>query len=103
MTSSHGYSRPDRSAFYAALVAPEHTCTSGPLCGQMSDFIDVMTGYADDPISREYGIYPAEPADVSECDHESCLTLIHEDCRACFTETMDTYYGGSYAARRTAS
>jgi hypothetical protein len=97
--STNSYRRPESFPLAnAATTRPaftppeyEHTCTYGPPCFQMHDFIETMTAYADDPISREYGIYPAGPEGVTECDHLSCLTLIHEDCRACFTEAMDAY------------
>lgn len=68
---------------------PEHTCHEGPLCAQMTRYIEVHSSYADDPISRMSGIYPEPPADVTECEHLSCLALVHEGCYACQIETMN--------------
>lgn len=66
-----------------------HTCLTGPLCGQMTRYLDVMSSYAEDPISREYGIYPEPPADLADCDHDSCRELVYAPCFACQIEAMD--------------
>jgi hypothetical protein len=70
-------------------LAELHTCPQGPICAQMTRYLDVMSAYADDPISREYGIYPAEPADVTECEHLTCLAIVYAPCYLCQIETMN--------------
>lgn len=71
--------------------SPQHTCFQGPLCGQMTEYLDVMSGWAEDPLSREYGIYPAEP-EPDDCAHASCAAIVHAPCEACIYETLADIY-----------
>jgi hypothetical protein len=65
-----------------------HTCEQGPLCEQLSRYLDVMGGYAEDPISRASGYYPDPPADVTECEHRTCHAIVYAPCEACTIEAL---------------
>lgn len=75
----------------------EHTCEQGPLCEQMNSYLDLMADAdeaAMDPISREYGFYPAEPTgDEAPCEHWTCLGIVHAQCEPCQVEAMEAMYG----------
>ena len=67
-----------------------HECVQGPLCEEMTKFLDANQG-CDDPMCAAYGCYCPEPT-VEQCDHVSCSNIVHQPCEACFIETMDAYY-----------
>jgi hypothetical protein len=72
-----------------------HECYQGPLCEQTNNFLEVMGGFDEDPMTREYGYYYSapDPELVKECEHLSCLTIVYSPCEACFIEAMDAYHG----------
>jgi hypothetical protein len=69
-----------------------HTHIEGPVCGTMYNFMDIMDGWYNDPISRYYGFTPEPPENIDECDHGTCLELIHGVCEICYLEDMELMF-----------
>jgi hypothetical protein len=76
-----------------------HTCEQGPLCEQMTRYLDLMSGYDADPMSRAYGHYPEPPADVTDCEHWTCRGIVYGPCEQCQRDAMADYYRNAEAGR----
>lgn len=65
----------DGEIYTARIIFPgarllTHECIQGPLCFRAEAYI-------------------ATEGEVEQCDHWSCLDVIHHQCELCFVETME--------------
>jgi hypothetical protein len=77
----------------------DHACIQGPMCEQMTAYIELMSGYADDPMSRHYGHYPEPPADLTDCPHWTCRGIVYGPCEQCQRDALADYYRDAEAGR----
>jgi len=73
------------------VLPTDHTCPSGPICGEMAAHLadcEVIAEMAADPMNSYAGFTPELPEPEHQpCGHSSCLVLVfYDDCRACYVE-----------------